>query len=261
MLLVVGVLWAIAFPIASLLLGIIAFLQRHTLRPTRADRFPLLVTSCFLIFGFNILTSLGQTLTDASNAAIIAYTMPVMTAVLSAIYLREHLDRRMLAAIALGTLGVVALVSHDIPALLSNPTGPLVMLLAALSWSVGNIAIKSHPWALAPAAQAAWTFALAIAPTWVLVWLTETPLVIKLPSVTTMAALAFHILGPMVTCYLLWAVLLSRLPPTVAAISVLTAPVVAVASATMLLGEELTVLKLISLALIVVSIFITLRRQ
>ena len=63
----------------------------------------------------------------------------------------------------------------------------------------------------------------------------------------------------MATCYFLWAVLLRRLPATVAAISILTAPTVGVMSSILLLGEPLSWQKILALGLIVLSIAITLR--
>jgi drug/metabolite transporter (DMT)-like permease len=60
---------------------------------------------------------------------------------------------------------------------------------------------------------------------------------------------------------LLWAVLLRRLPATVAAISVLTAPTVGVISSILLLGEPATWQKGLALTLIVLSIAITLARR
>tara|TARA_B100000965_G_C18923212_1_gene469799 strand:- start:193 stop:447 length:255 start_codon:yes stop_codon:yes gene_type:complete len=67
-------------------------------------------------------------------------------------------------------------------------------------------------------------------------------------------ALLFHILGPMITCYILWTVLVERFSTTIAAISVLTAPVVGVLSSAMLLNDTITWHKCIALTAIILSI-------
>ena len=281
MLLLVGLLWglnwtavkfmmseippytirAIAFPLAAASLAIISLLQGHSLRPVAAERLPLIVASCFLIFGFNMLTSWGQSLSEASNAAIIAYTMPAMTAALSALYLKEKLTRRILLAIGLGMTGVAVLASGNLTALVSSPLGTIAMLLAAFCWSVGNITVKSQQWHLAPPALAAWFFFIATLLCWPVVWLLEPPSELQWPSTAVVLTMAFHVLGPMVTCYQLWNLLLSRLSASVAAISILTAPVVGVVSAVIFLGDALTAYKVLALCLIIASIFITLQRQ
>ena len=91
-----------------------------------------------------------------------------------------------------------------------------------------------------------------------LVLVFEPPAEQHVPSLPVLLTLAYHVLGPMVVCYLLWTVLLGRLPATVAAISTLTAPVVGVLSAVVLLGEPLTWQILVSLTMIVASIAMTL---
>ena len=70
--------------------------------------------------------------------------------------------------------------------------------------------------------------------------------------------MAFHVLGPMIVCYVLWTILVGRLPATVAAISTLTAPIVGVLSAVLILDDPLTWQKCLALAMIVMSIAVTL---
>lgn len=252
---------AIAFPCAAALLSLITLLQGHSLSLPSNQRIPLVFTSLFLIFGFNILTSLGQLLTEASTAAIVAYTMPAITAVLSAIYLRERIDWRILTGIVLGMTGLAVLISRDIPALFSNPAGLIAMLLAALSWAIGNVLVKATRWTLKPSALAAWMFACSAVLALPIVLLLEPITQLRWPSSTVVLLMIFHVLGPMVTCYMLWSLLLSRLPATVAAISILTAPIVGVLSSAWLLDDELSIQKLLSLMLIVLSIAVTLFKR
>ncbi len=156
--------------------------------------------------------------------------------------------------------GLAVLASRDFSALLRDPTGPGIMLAAALSWSIGNIALKSRTWTLSPLAMAMWFFAISSVLAWPLVLIFEPLADQHMPSLPVLLTLGYHILGPMVVCYLLWTVLLGRLPATVAAISTLTAPIVGVSSAVVLLGDELTWQIVTALALIVGSIALTLGR-
>ena len=249
---------ALAFPCAALLLALIVKAMGQRLLPPRAELGQMVLASVFLIFGFNILSTFAQVYTDASQAAIIAYTMPAITAVLAVIFLGDRLHWRLVVAIAIGMAGLVVLASRDFQGLIDDPAGPAIMFAGATSWAIGNIILKARSWTLAPMALAAWFFAIASVLAWPLVFVFEPLSTQTMPSLPVLLTLAYHILGPMVVCYLLWTVLLGRLPATIAAISTLTAPVVGVLSSVVLMGEPLSWQVVVSLTMIVASIFMTL---
>ncbi len=251
---------AIAFPSAAILLLIIALWKKQSLWPPAGERIPLFLAAFFLVFAFNMLTSLGQSLTQASQAAIIAYTMPAITAVLSVVVLKEQMSVRILIAIVLSLCGLLILVWKDLGTLVDSPAGSLTMLAAAVCWACGNIALKLRHWVLEPAARAAWFFAISTVLSWPIVWVLESPLPLPMPGAGVQLTLLFHVICPMVLCYLLWTTLLTRIPASLAAIAILTAPVVGVLSALVFLQEPLTWQKTISLALIVTSIVVTFAR-
>jgi drug/metabolite transporter (DMT)-like permease len=254
---------ALAFPAAALLLALIAAAMGQSLRVPRRERVPLALTGLFLIFGFNVLTSLGQTLVETSKAAIVAYTMPALTAGLAVVFLGERLNKWLLIALAVGMAGLAVLASEDFGALAAAPLGPALMAGAALSWAIGNVALKMRAWRTPPLAMSVWFFVASAALCWPLVLIFE-PLPAQVwfaqggPSAPVLWTYGFHVLGPMVVCYVLWTILLGRMPATVAAISTLTAPVVGVTSSILLLGDTPTWQKALALAMIVLSIAMTL---
>ncbi len=249
---------AAAFPLAALLLASIARMARHDLRPAKGDIGPIVVTGLFLVFGFNVLTTFGQLMTETSRAAIIAYTMPALTAVLAVIFLRERLEWRVMAALVIGMAALAVLISEDVGAVASGPEGPIIMLLAALSWSLGNVALKSRSWSLSPLALTVWFFVVSSLACWPLMLFFEPPWTQTWPSGPILLGLAYHVLGPMVICYALWTLALGRLSVTTAAIATLTAPIVGVGSAVVLLDEQASFEKIAALSMVVASIGITL---
>ena len=251
---------ALAFPLAAVLLAIITRFMGQKLRPAPCDYAPIVVTGLLIIFGFNVFTTLGQMLTETSKAAIIAYTMPALTAVFAAIFLRERLGLRAVLALAIGMAGLVVLASENVAELIADPRGPAIMFLAATSWALGNVALKARRWSLAPLALNVWFFIISSIVIWPLVLIFEPPWEQSLPTAPILWTLIYHALGPMVICYTLWTVMVGQLPATIAAISALLAPVVGVLSAVVLLDDVLTWQKAISLLMILVSIALTLRR-
>lgn len=248
---------AVAFPSAAILLSIVVRLTGQRLWPDADDWLPIVVTGVFIIFGFNVLATVGQMLTEASRAAIIAYTMPAITGLLAAIFLRESFTRLSLMALCLGMLGILTLGLEDPRALIADPVGVIVMLAAALSWSIGNVLLKARDWSIPALSLTVWFFVVSTAVCWPLVLVLEPPWEQTLPSTRAMALVGYHVLGPMVICYAIWTTLVGKLPTTIAALSALSAPIVGVISSVLIIGEALTAHKIAALVLIVSSVALT----
>ena len=249
---------AVSFTSAALILAVIVTLLKQPLRLRRSEAIPVAGVGIFLICGFNVLTSFGQVLLETSKAAIIAYTMPSLTALLAAIYLGERVGIRLVLALTIAMAGLAILASENLQSLIEQPIGPAIMMLAALSWATGTVGLKSQTWRLPPLPLTVWFFAFSSLVVWPLVFLIEPPWEQDWPSAPVLATLAFHILGPAILCYVLWTVLVARLPATIVAISALTAPVVGVLSSVLFLGDIMTWQKGLALSAIILSIIATL---
>jgi drug/metabolite transporter (DMT)-like permease len=250
---------AVALSFAAFVLAVLLKMKGQHLRLEPGDRLPMVMTGLLVVFGFNVFTALGQLLTETSKAAIIAFTMPAFTAVFAAIFLGERLGARGLIALAIGMAGLDVLASEDISALVAKPLGPVVMLLAALSWALGTVALKARAWSLPPLALTVWFFAVSSVACWPLVLVFEPPWHQSWPTAPVLWTLGYHTLGPMVVCYALWTTMVGRISATIAAIATLMVPIVGVASAVILLGDPMTWQKFLSLSMILTSIFMTQR--
>lgn len=248
---------AVAFSVATLVLGGYCAVRRWRLVPPMRE-FPwMAVTGLLTIFGFNVLVALGQVLTETSKAAIIAYTMPALTALFAALLLGERLTVRAATALGVATAGIAVLASENLGALVADPLGPAVMLVAAISWALGTVAMKSGRFTLAPLPLTVWFLGLSAVAAWPLVLIFERPVLPEWPSVSVLVVWTWHALLPMVLCYALWTELVGRLPASIAAIATLMAPVVGVTSSIWLLGDPVSWQKLLALGLILVSIALT----
>lgn len=248
---------AVSFTAAASILAVVVTIIKQPLRLKKDEALATSIVGVFLIFGFNVLTAFGQIFLESSKAAIIAYTMPSLTAVLATFYLRERLDTRVVIALLVAMSGLAFLASENLTSLIENPFGPVIMIFAALSWALGNVGLKSRKWRLQPLPLTVWFFAFSSLATWPLVFIWEPIWQQNLPSLQVLATLTFHILGPMIICYILWAVLVARLPTTIVAISALTAPIVGVLSSIFILNDVMTWQKSAALAAIIFSIVVT----
>ncbi|MEM7057957.1 MAG: DMT family transporter [Pseudomonadota bacterium] len=249
---------AVALTAAGALLTLVVWISGHRLRPQQGELWPLLMAGLLTVFAFNVLVTFGQLLTETSKAAIIAYIMPALTALFSVIFLKERLGMGRLLALIIGMTGIGVMASENLDHLIANPLGPLLMAASATAWALGIVATKARTWSITPMAQAVWfllpsgilcwPFALAIEAPWSVPW----------PSPLVTALMAWHILCPMLIAYAVWTSLVGHLPASVAALATLLAPVVAVSSSIILLGDPATWQKLLALALICASIMLTL---
>lgn len=248
---------AIGFTLGALLLAIIARRAGEPLYVEAQERRPMVIAGLLTVFGFNVLTAFGQLLTETSKAAIIAFTMPMWAALLAVIFLGERFGLNRIASLALGMAGLATLLAGEAQAFIDRPAGFLFMLGSAVSWAAGTVLLKARDWTTPPLARSAWLVAVSALPAWTAALLFEQPWPLEIPDGATLAVFAFHVVGPVALCYAAWVSLVSRLPASTAAIGTLLIPVVGVLSSSLLLGDVLTLDKIMALGLIVSSVALT----
>lgn len=246
-----------AFSIATMALLVIALASRERLIPPRRELPWMALTGLLTIFAFNMLTTLGQILTETSKAAIIAYAMPALTALFSVLFLAERLRPNVVLALAIGMGGIAVLASENLAHLIANPLGPGIMLAAATVWSLGTVALKAGRFTLGPLSLTVWFMGLSALVCAPFSLILEDPFSLPVPSSGVIAVWVWHALLPMVVCYALWTRLVGRVPAPIAAIATLMAPVVGVGSSMLLLGDLVTWQKITALAMILGSIVLT----
>ena len=236
---------ALGLGLGVLLLAGLALLRRTPLWPQRAAWPAIWVGGLLTVAVFNICTAFAQLTTSTSRAAVLTFTMPLMSAGLAWWLLGDRPDRRSQVALGLGGLGVAMLAVPVLQALAAAASGaartPLWGLLlplgAALAWALGTVATKRWPppgdrivltaWQLGIGALVATVAALAAGEHLPTVW----PLRVQV-------ALAWHVLIATAVAYVLWYRLLASATATVSSLTTLAVPVVGVLGAMALVGDR-----------------------
>ena len=236
---------ALGLGLGVLLLAALALLRRTALWPQRGAWPAVLIGGVLTVAAFNICTAFAQLTTSTSRAAVLTFTMPLMSAALAWWLLGDRPDRRSLLALALGALGVLMLAVPVLQALAATASGAsraplwglLLPLAAALAWALGTVATKRWPppgdrivltaWQLGIGAAVAAVAALAAGEQLPTVW----PLRVQV-------ALAWHVLIATAVAYVLWYRLLASASATVSSLTTLAVPVVGVLGAMVLVGER-----------------------
>ncbi|MSP66817.1 MAG: DMT family transporter [Alphaproteobacteria bacterium] len=238
---------------AGILLLVICRLSGHSLRVPREHWKLLLLGAFFNITLWNVLLGTGLSRLSAGRSTIIAYLMPVFSAGLGTVFLKEPLTRRVGAALVLGLAALAVLIGDDIARIGAAPVGALLMLGAAIAWALGNIPTKLLSVHLSPLTQAAWQMALGSIPLAIPLFLFGGDTMAG-ASPMIWALVASNVVFGLVVPYVIWFALLGNLPASTASVSVLMSPCVGVVTSALALGEPIGPAEVTALGLVLAAI-------
>jgi drug/metabolite transporter (DMT)-like permease len=195
------------------------------------------VTALFNLTFWNLLIGYGLTMLPSGRSAILAYTMPLWTVLLSAFMLNERLTARRIAGVALGMAGLALLLGAEITTLRGAPAGALLVLGASLSWSIGTILIKRYPTNLPTTSFVAWQLALGGLPIVICALILDSGEWRPTRAGPTVGPL-YRIFVAFSLCHWPWFKIATTAPAGVASLSTMLIPVVGVFSGMLVLGEQ-----------------------
>jgi drug/metabolite transporter (DMT)-like permease len=220
----------------------------------------LAAIALFTMSGWNIFAIYGLTLLASGRAAILGYTMPAWSVLLSAWLLHEPLTRRRMLGVALGGGGMLLLLGSEIQSLGRSPAGGLLMIAAAFCWALGAVFMKRWPVALPATAFTAWQMLIGVIPILVIALLFERGSFNALTlSARPMLGVLYNILVAYNFCYWAWTKMVTLAPVGVASLAIMMVPVVGVFSGMLLLGEAPHWQDYAALVLVVASLATVLR--
>jgi drug/metabolite transporter (DMT)-like permease len=195
----------------------------------------------------------------AGQAATLAYTMPVWTALLAWPMLREQPTPRQIGSIVLGVSGTVILVwGTGFNLDTANLPGIALALSAAILFAFGTVLSKRLPIPLPRVALTAWQVTLGCIPLLAAGLLFEDAHFLALPLIGWIA-LGYTAFISMGLCYLFWFAAVRRLRASSAAVGTLLTPVIGVAASSLALGEPLTLSQAVSLGMVIAGIVLSIR--
>ncbi len=223
------------------LLGM-ALARGEPIRPRGAQWGRLMLGGLLNVAPFVGLGTLSLLWLNASEAAIVAYTMPIWAAMLAWPVLGERPSAPRVAGLAVGLAGVAVLL---LPAVLASAGGHgdklpgyACILGTAVLFAFGTVLTKRRSPGMAPLASLAWQIVFGTVPLVFGAVLFDRWNGVHIGPVGWLMALYIVAVGLCVG-YLAWFRALRLLPASTAATATLLVPVVGVLSAGLLLGEPL----------------------
>ncbi len=236
---------------AAAFLFSIAVACGETLTVPRLLWLRLLIVSLLNVSAWMGLTTASLLWLPAGQAATLAYTMPLWAIMLAWPILGERPTSWQIMAVSLGFVGVaIQFGDIDLRSYGDRLPGVTLALSAAMLFAIGTVLAKRTPIPLPRFALIAWQILLGSVP------LLAAGLLLEHPHFTSMPAIAWLSLGytalvSMGLCYLLWYAAIIRLKASQAAIGILLTPIIGFAASLIALGDPLSPVQAVSLAMVV----------
>lgn len=221
--------------------------------PSRGQ-WPQLTASALLnVTLWNVLIAYGVLRLPAGRSAILAYTMPLWTALLSALVLREPLTMRRMLGVGLGMAGMLVLIGSELGALQAAPVGTALAIGAAIAWASGTVVMKRWPTDLPTTSFSGWQLLLGGAPLVAAAFLLDGNQ-LHMPSPKATVAVLYNVFIAFILCYWAWFKIVSRASAVVSSLGTLVTPIVGVLSSMAVLGERPTWHELVAMVLVLAAI-------
>ncbi|MFZ2648586.1 MAG: DMT family transporter [Burkholderiaceae bacterium] len=221
---------------------------------------PTIVTATlFYLVLWNIASTYAALLIPSGQAAVLGFTMPLWSALISWGVLGERLTGRMVLAVLLGASGVTLLMVPSFAAYAQAPLGLGLGLLAGLGWAIGTLILKRSGITISAMVLAGWQLLICAVPT------TIGALLLGdwqwfMPSTTSIALIAYIALVPMGIGNLCWFAIVGLLPANVAGLAAIMVPVVAMIAGALIHGEPLGLLQWLAMICCVAALSLVLLR-
>jgi drug/metabolite transporter (DMT)-like permease len=225
--------------VGACLLALLAVSRRQNLHVPR-ELWPRLVLAAFLNVGcWMVMMGFALLWLPASEAALIAYTMPVWASILAWPILGERPNLLRVISLVMAFAGLSAILGgNGFAASLAKLPGILLALGGAFGFAVGAVLAKKLPINLPPVSAAAWQIGIGCLPVALAGLLIENASVAGFSDYDWLL-LSYATVVQFCVAYVCWFAALARLPASVAAIGTMAVPVIGVVASALALHEPL----------------------
>ncbi len=230
----------------------------QSFRIPRGQVRPLLIVSLFNITIWHICSATGLVHLAASRATIIAFTMPLWAALLAVPLLGERPTIYTVGGLVAGLAGMAILILPQYESVLADPVGPVVMVLAAMSWALGTVALKYYRFTMPVAVLTGWQLLLGGIPVAIGAIAFDRGFDPSAVSWEAWLATAYAVIVATLFCHWAWFKLVRRFPAVAISVGSLAIPVVGVLASAIGLGEPVGGDTLMALALVLAALFLVL---
>ncbi|GAC1465825.1 MAG: DMT family transporter [Ktedonobacteraceae bacterium] len=208
------------------------------------------------VIGYNVPVAYGLRVVPAGAGGLLIATEPIWILLLAALALREKVSWSVLGGLLLALVGIALLFSQESFGATWNTLfliNALLILLAALMWSIYTVSVRALSKELGARTSTALTLVVGTLPL-LAFWDNRTwPLLAHL-NTTAWLALGLLILGSTVAATILWNYGVVHTPGAQAGLFLYLVPLISVAGGALFLHEQITIITLVSGLLIIAGV-------
>lgn len=250
---------AVSVTLAGVVVLGVARLRGQSLQIARKHWLRICIATFFYFVLWNIASTYAAILLPSGQAAVIGFTMPLWSALLSWAVLGERLGARLVLGIVLGGVAVLLLMVPSFKAYAQAPAGLALGLVAAIGWAIGTLIIKRSDIDVSAIVLTGWQLLIAAVPTAIGALILSDG-VWFIPSWQSIAVITYIALVPMAIGNVSWFAIVGILPVNVAGLSVVAVPVVAMLAGALVHGEPLGAIQLAAMACCFAALWLVLVR-
>ena len=229
---------AVAVLIAGLSLLAVARARGLSLRIPRAYWVTICVATFFYLVIWNIASTYAAVLIPSGQAAVLGFTMPLWSALISWLVLGERFSPRLLLGLLCGAAAVLLLLLPGLQAYARAPLGFALGVSAGLGWAIGSLILKRRQPAVPVMVLTGWQLLITALPIGAgALWFGDGHWF--MPSWQTLVLVAYIALVPMGIGNAAWFSIVGMLPVNVAGLSSIMVPMVAMVAGAIVHGEPL----------------------
>jgi drug/metabolite transporter (DMT)-like permease len=221
------------------LLAVLAVMWGQSLKVPRDQWVRLILAAALNVGAWMVLMGLALLWLPASEAALIAYTMPVWASMIAWPVLGERPTVLRGIALLMAFAGLAAIMGgNGISASAAKLPGILMALTGSVGFALGTVLAKKLPLRLPPITAAAWQIGVGCFPVAVVGLFVETSHWNAVTGIGWLLVI-YSTVVQFCIAYVAWFAALARLPASVAAIGTMAVPVIGVVASALALHEPL----------------------
>lgn len=252
------------FLIAAVVLFLIMWKRGENFALKKTDVPRIIILSLLGMVGYHVFFFTALKYTSSVNTSLIAATNPIMTTIMASLFLKEKFPKKAIGGILISFLGVAMIVTNGSIDVIKNMNfniGDISMLVAVLSFSLYFIVLKGIVGRIAPIILTFYVFLFCVILLIPMV-IYENPMSF-LPNTTWMgwSSLIYMSIFASVIAYLIQQVSVKRIGPAKTSLYVNLVPLFSMIMAYFILGEVITLPKVLAGIMIISGVIITLRSK
>jgi drug/metabolite transporter (DMT)-like permease len=229
---------SVSMALAAAGLLVFARLRGHSLRIPRANWLALTAAAVLYFVVWNVASTYSAILIPSGQAAILGFTMPVWTLLVAWLLLGDRPSPRMWLAVALAALAVLLLAIPARDTYRDAPAGFVLGVVAGLGWATGTVVLKRASVPASPLVLTAWQLLIAAVPIGLAaLWFGHGEWFV--PSWPSLLVIGYITLVPLAVGNAAWFAVVGLLPPTMAGLSAVMVPIVAMVTGAIVHAEPL----------------------